>query len=96
MAKEHMGESAVKEVIAFQRRADKEAEAGNEEARPSHTPNRHMSLHAVTCHIPLPILTSFYIPLRVFQASSSHKPNLLNTMVFLVETAQQAGTEAWW
>ena len=41
------------QVIAFQRKADKEAEAGNEEA------------------------------------SSSHKPNLLNTMVFLIETSQQ-------
>ena len=65
MAKEHMGESAVKEVIAFQRKADKEAEAGNEEVRPSHTPNRYMPLHAVTCHIPLHTVTYRYIPLHI-------------------------------
>jgi len=53
VAKAHMGDSAVKEVIAFVKKADKEAEAGNEEA------------------------------------STAHKPNLLNTMVFLVETSQQ-------
>jgi len=53
MAKAHMGEHAIKEVIAFQKKADKDAEAGVEEA------------------------------------SSAHKPNLLNTMVFLVETSQQ-------
>ena len=38
-AKQLMGDSAVKEVIAFQRLADKQAEAGDEKAASSHKPN---------------------------------------------------------
>ena len=53
LAKAHMGDEAIAAAVAFARKADKLAEAGDEEA------------------------------------ASSHKPNLLNTMVFLVETAQQ-------
>ena len=54
LARAHMGEEQVREVIKLQRQADKLYEAGDEEA-----------------------------------ASKAHKPNLLNTVVWLVETAQQ-------
>ncbi|KAL3925562.1 MAG: hypothetical protein SGPRY_003615 [Prymnesium sp.] len=46
--------SLVAQMLAFQRKADQDAEAG------------------------------------ITEASSAHKPNLLNTMVFLVQTSQQA------
>jgi len=52
LAKGLMGEGAIKEAIAFQRKLEKEEELGVEN-------------------------------------SSGHKPNLLNTVVFLVETSQQ-------
>ena len=54
LARAHMGEAEVREVIKLQKQADKLYEAGDEEA-----------------------------------ASKAHKPNLLNTVVWLVETAQQ-------
>ena len=58
MAKELMSESEISSVIAFQKKADRDAEAGVE------------------------------------GADSAHKPNLLNTIVFLVETAQQVAARA--
>merc|ERR1719149_483493 len=53
MAKSYLSDTELHDVIAFQKQADKDYEAGVEDA------------------------------------SSAHKPNLLNTIIFLVETAQQ-------
>ena len=53
MAKSYLSDAELHDVIAFQKKADKDYDAGVEDA------------------------------------GSAHKPNLLNTIIFLVETAQQ-------